>query len=49
MLKVLQSIASAAPSGKGAFVFAEGDRSSIDEAFGQAADLIEGNVIMEDI
>jgi len=47
--EVLESIALSVPNGRGSYVFAEGDRSSIDKAFGEAADLMEGNVVMEDI
>ena len=47
--QVLKDIAESTGNNKGTYVFAEGDKKSIDEAFGQVAMLIQGTLVMEDM
>ena len=47
--QVLQGIANATANKKGTYVFAQGDKKSIDDAFSQVATLIQGTLVMEDM
>lgn len=43
----LKPLAQATP--RGVYIFAEGDKSSIDSAFGEVARIIQGQVVLEDV
>jgi len=48
-VKVLQEIAGAVYNKRGTYVFAEGNKKSIDDAFGLVAVLIQGQLLLEDL
>ena len=45
--QVLQAIAEGVPNSRGYYVFAEGDKKSIDSAFNRAVEIIESNFLDE--
>ena len=47
MRQILQWIADGVPNSRGYYVFAEGDKTSIDRAFNRAVEIIESNFLDE--
>ena len=47
VLQILQVITNGVPNSRGFYVFAEGDKKSIDSAFTRAAEIIESNFVDE--
>ena len=47
-MQVLKAITDAVKDNKGTYIFAEGDKQSIDAAFGRVAGLIQSTLVIED-
>ena len=46
--QVLQDITATVKDNRGTYIFAQGDKQSIDEAFGQVAGIIQSTLVIED-